>query len=421
MSRHNKIPETKANTSLAPFAIVSLHLGRAHRLAWSPDGRKIAAPMSSGAVEIFDLEGQQSQSLKLYDSSVFQVGWAPSSESLISCSENEVYEIMVPSVRATRVEGLPRKPWFAIAWPPDGSNYAIGAVDGTIVIVNSATRSATRLIRGPQRLSALAWSPNSRFLAAVGETGEIRIWAHVEFELTEIDARNGSSILDCCWAPDSAALILAQRDGAIRVWRGVQKQIETLQRQDSPVQKVAFLKDCTLVTQTAKTIGSWTWPSGRLQAEVSHESDSIWRGLAPSPTEPILAAPSDAGKSLTLFRFSTEGHPTEARPSGELALLSRSPKTPAQLPYEKDLTNAQLTRDGTTIELTPTESKALRLLERAYILDPNHRTRAKDLESQMNGRFRQRVSGLNKKLGQIGLAVEGGSNKDPGYRLTVKP
>jgi WD40 repeat protein len=113
------------------------HQGRINALAWSPDGRHVAAATST------------------YQSIVWEV-----SSSIIAVSQT------------TNSAGV-----NAIAWSPDGKLLASGGNDKAIQVWNPATKHMSFPYRGHTGyVLTLAWSPDGRYIASGGVDHTVQVW-----------------------------------------------------------------------------------------------------------------------------------------------------------------------------------------------------------------------------------------------------
>src|ERR1700676_2845519 len=77
---------------------------------------------------------------------------------------------------ATLLEGHSDK-IFAVAWSPDGRYLASGSRDKTVRIWNVATGICEYIYRGhAQCLLAVAWSPDSNDIASGDTSGIVHVW-----------------------------------------------------------------------------------------------------------------------------------------------------------------------------------------------------------------------------------------------------
>src|SRR5690606_19224656 len=118
----------------------------------------------------------------------------------------------------------------AIAWSPDGSQFATGSEDGSIRVRDAASGEMieTDYQSDLWGVQALDYSPDGRYLAARGGENLVRIWAltegarfhyyHYEDGRTSIPGvGNPMGISAVAWSPDSSTLASGGYDATVRL------------------------------------------------------------------------------------------------------------------------------------------------------------------------------------------------------------
>ncbi|MCX4905725.1 TIR domain-containing protein [Streptomyces sp. NBC_00878] len=157
-------------------------------VAWSGDGRRLAAAMADGSLHLWDaVSGQQ---------------WGPAPQAS---------------------EHLARD----MAWSPDGRLIAVADVDGTIRFWDGDTGKAARILldAGDSRVESLAWSPDSTRLASGDGAGTIRVWdPRRGVSLQRREDAHSVGVTTLSWSPDGTRLVSGSEDGVVRLWQGRTEQ-----------------------------------------------------------------------------------------------------------------------------------------------------------------------------------------------------
>jgi Tol biopolymer transport system component len=191
-------------------------------LAWSPDGAVLATgaihfpdPSATGnvplpgIVRLWSRGGDLTRTLgtELTGGKFLNLAWSPDgSELAAGAMDYKVWRADGTQVGVPRTGGTPA---WAMAWAPDGSALAIGDEDGTLQVVGP---DGTVLTNGAfsSGVNAVTYSPDGASLA-VGASATVSV-------VKGTDARNvlwstaaGSAY--ATWSPDGRALLISRGDG----------------------------------------------------------------------------------------------------------------------------------------------------------------------------------------------------------------
>ncbi|MFV1968831.1 MAG: protein kinase [Pirellulaceae bacterium] len=153
-------------------------------VAWSANGRFLAAGSRNGTVRIWDTgTGQEICTLRGHEGMAYSVAWSPDSRNLAvgsSNGHNLTGEVIVWNTslrkRMFTLRGHAR-PVQAVAWSPDGQRLASGSDDQSIRVWDlPATQEALVLRSRNGGIRAVAWSPDGQKLAAASADGTVTLW-----------------------------------------------------------------------------------------------------------------------------------------------------------------------------------------------------------------------------------------------------
>ncbi len=160
-------------------------------IAWSADGTRLATTDGGGAVHLWD--GTSGQELAILmrsqDSSIFSVvRWSPVGRRLVSW------------------QGL-------ISWRGRRGFESVKLWDGT-----SGQELATLL--GPVPVIQVVWSPDGRCLAIASEDGIVSLWDGSSGQELRVLLRHNAPAMKVAWSPDGRRLATASEDRLVRLWWG---------------------------------------------------------------------------------------------------------------------------------------------------------------------------------------------------------
>jgi WD40 repeat protein len=153
----------------------SLELGEpVMRLAFSPDGRVVAAAGSAPSISVIDANNGASKGRLLLDGgAVRALSFGPDGASLLSASQEGLTLWDLATQKGSRYTAYGMAP-RAVAWAPDGASFAVARADASLAIGSPGKTSPARVILLPGSLQALEFGPSGT-LATAESDGSIAL------------------------------------------------------------------------------------------------------------------------------------------------------------------------------------------------------------------------------------------------------
>ena len=197
------------------------------RLAWSPDGSRLASGSFYGAT-IWDIEtGDVVRTVHPPHNGRWAraLSWSPDGRRVAVGFRGPPHEVRVYDTETFVTVWHRRRPWVgfsyveAAAWSPDGKLLATGDPDRSIRIWNAASGSQVAVLRGHlSDVESLSWSPDSTRLASASGDGTVRLWdPNLEADVLVLDAdvRGANAV---AWNPDGVRLAAGGAGGTVTIW-----------------------------------------------------------------------------------------------------------------------------------------------------------------------------------------------------------
>ena len=287
-----------------------------HALAWSGDGRCLAAGGSDGAIRVDDYEsGEPMALLKHHARSVTALAWSPDERSLASGGGEGSIAVWDTSQWKMRiaVEGAFLYPVTALAWSPSGAFCASAHAEPRVWIWEASRWKTQGWLEGHGTgASCLAWKDH-RHLATGGMDGRLRLWdAFSRKTLWDVPGHAGG-VRALLVSPDGRWLATAGADGMLRVWSSESgEMIREAQAHSGPVSALTASHEGAFLATRGDDGRVRIWDARRWEALAMLEGKPAPAGpLQFHPFLLLLAATDPWEKRVQVYQL--ESDPPEER------------------------------------------------------------------------------------------------------------
>jgi WD40 repeat protein len=235
------------------------------RLAFSPDGARIAATERDSTVRLYDVatgDRVWSRVIELtnpYENYTSAIAFTPDGATIAACAtDNRIYELDAENGDVTgRLEGHTWYPW-ALAYTSDGAKLYSSGWDGPVRRWDVASQEQLPLPQGVRATGVVALAPDGATVAYEDDAGKVRLVDVASGEERRVLEMRDAQFSQLVFSPDGAQLA-----GGGTVRDGVQVVVWNL--------------------ANGEVVHQWDWPKGR-------DPHSEVEALAFSPDGSRLAA-----------------------------------------------------------------------------------------------------------------------------------
>jgi WD40 repeat protein len=189
--------------------------------ALSPDGRRVALMRRDQSVRVSD--AATGEDLKtLVDPMLGQGGamaWSPDGKLLVVHGQDSTVRYFDPASgdMKTSFPGVGYTPLF-MGFSPDSANLVIVTQESRVRIFDRNGRETATLEDVLTGVRVIAFSPDSRLMAASDISGKVRLWdTRTWRRLRDLDA---GPVRHLAFSPDGRYLAFAAIDGSVKLWGG---------------------------------------------------------------------------------------------------------------------------------------------------------------------------------------------------------
>lgn len=316
------------------------HRGAIRRLAWAPDGRRLATPSDDKTIRIWDaLTGECVATLEGHTQTVYVVAWSPDGRWLASGSHDSTIKIWAVESWREQATINEHRGWvYSLDWDGASQRLASGGLDNQILLTNVRDGRKIAGLGGHSGLvSSLKWLKDGRLFSGSNDE-TIRLWNPDSVSLlwtVQAQAR-----VNCLApSPDGRLLVSGHEDPNLRLWDSEAGQLlREIPAHSTWVSSVSYSVDGRLLASKSRdgTVKLWRTDPWEVVTEIPEPTaEKFSSGLAFHPHEPFLATLGDQDTVVRLWTLDAE------------RLLSNPATSPPNVQPEVEGSAGKTTRRGT--------------------------------------------------------------------------
>jgi small GTP-binding protein len=298
------------------------HAGTIGRIAWSPDGQKLASPSFDKVVRLWSIEGELLLELHAHTRRVFATAWSPDGKHIATAGdEGRIYIWEAESGKLiSKLERLHPTAIVSLEWSPDGKHLISGGWDGVIGILNGHSLEFMHKLNGKSgHVRSVAWTSTGDRLAACFTNKRPKIWdsqswqeitpAWIQDPFSRTVGSNYEGIIyDLAWGSDGTQLFCASSRNFVVVYRMDSRETTYLEGHTSEVRSVSCSADGRLIASKGgsndNTVRLWRTDSVTPVSLIREVSGNSWRpSIAFNPKDHVLATFCERDTAIRLWRL----------------------------------------------------------------------------------------------------------------------
>jgi WD40 repeat protein/serine/threonine protein kinase len=275
------------------------HTGEVMSVAFSPDGTRLASASWDHTVKVWNVaDGREVRTLGGHTGHVSAVALSPDGRRLASGGEDKTVKVWdaADGRLLHTLEGHIDEVW-GVAFSPDGRRLASGSADHTVRVWDVAGGQLVQCLEGDaDAVETVAFSPDGRWLASTSWDRTVKVWETATWHERQTLRGHANWVYHAAFSPDGRLLASAGWDGTARVWDvATGRPLRIIRGHTSRVHGVAFSPDgCWLATASADhTLKLWAAAGGEESRAFPGHTARV-EAVAFSPDGQRLASASDS-------------------------------------------------------------------------------------------------------------------------------
>jgi WD40 repeat protein len=311
------------NVDGTPGTILKGHTSVINSLAWSPDGKKLASTSNDQTLRIWSAEGQPLGEAKRHNSATRSVAWMQQ-RLAVTTANNLLFVWEADGINSAQ-HPIQTSSINAIAWNENRKVLALATGDHKLRLwsLNGNEPPKEQRSLDAAGVTALAWRPDGKALAAVSNT---LLQFNAEDTAGPTIKAAGTTFSGVAYSPDGQRIAIGGADGTLRVFQADGAQTFVSPGHISAIHAVAWSADGKHIATCGHdaTLRLWNAANGleAWNAVALHDDQAVVFG----PGGTVVFASEKAGERLVYFVEQPENFERPPQVNDVLKAQARSPR-----------------------------------------------------------------------------------------------
>lgn len=199
-----------------------IHSDVVFSVAWSPDGKTLAAGSYDRLASLWDVESGQGRRLKDHTDAVYAVAYSPDGKQVASASGDRTVKVW-DVVSGKRVYTLSDSTaeLYTVAFHPAGTQIAAGGADRLLrkwdVTAGSGTLARSAFAHD-RAILRIVYTPDGNGVYTSSEDGAVKLWDGTTLSEEKVFARQSDWPLGLALSRDGKLLAVSRYDGSVNIY-----------------------------------------------------------------------------------------------------------------------------------------------------------------------------------------------------------
>ncbi|XDE62821.1 AAA-like domain-containing protein [Arthrospira platensis BEA 1257B] len=266
------------------------------KIAFSPDGNRLASASNDGRVKLWEIGGELVASFEHSQQAVEALAFSPDGQYIAAGGQDRQLKLWSINERSAIVLGEHQNSIRTVAFSPDGNIIASGSWDRSIRLWSPDGRHLQTFASHTAPMTQLSFSPDGETLASADFHGEVKLWK-VKNRFFTVLSGHQDNVRATVFTPDHQQVFSSSWGGEVYRWDMQGNLLGSLEGHDQGVIGLAVSPDGEILATSSwdESIRLWNM-EGELLKVINNAHSMGGNQLAFSPNGEVIASVGNDNK-----------------------------------------------------------------------------------------------------------------------------